>query len=132
MAYKDARGIWRHDGFPCGKARPDRCPNCGSDDLVYGVMFDDEIDAVLLDEFDQSVLCYKEQRDLLERFSFTPEYAYCGECGESQAYGPDYYYNPDTNNYDLTRPLSWEEIRRAELQAEREAAEAAGQLPLFR
>lgn len=58
-------------------------------------------------------------------------YAECHNCGRCVTYGPRWYYNPTTNNYDLPRPLSLEQVKQIEIEAQKAAAKAAGQLELW-
>ena len=128
MPYKDTHGIWRNDQ-PTGDHGEllDACPNCGMI-LDVGCIpecsdYDGELAA------DWGVDRFSDPRS--EFLNFIAECAICDTCNIEIEYGPDYYYNPDTNNYDLLRPLTIAEAERAEAEALRKQQEAAGQLALF-
>lgn len=135
MAYKDKHGIWRHDK-PTGNngEEPDFCPNCG--DLMDMDRLDegDEWDESLLEDWEDHQLGDLDMDDPFEltaTMSHVCSQAVCEECELWVPYGPDYYYNVDTNTYDLPKPLTRDEAAKAELEAERVRQEAAGQLRLF-
>lgn len=138
MPYKDNNGVWRNDTFTGDNGKkPKRCPSCKNKNLDYDrMMDDDEIDEELESDWHlgehRAIGNYAVVQRLEPLLSFTPSYAVCEECGAATAYGPDYYYNPTTNAYDLQRPLTSAEIVVAEAEAQRIAQETAGQLPLIK
>lgn len=134
MPHKDAWGIWRQDDFgPSVGSEPEHCDECGCIDLDLERLIDeDEYDFELEDDWQLRDMEGAEELDHLQSLlSFTPVYAVCDECNAAIAYGPNYYWNPSTKNYDLQRPLTRAEAEKAELAAERARQDAAGQLNLF-
>ncbi len=126
MPFKDEFGIWRHD-----KSTEERgeieCLRCG-DEMETELFYD-------VDDYDENL-----ERDYPELF--TPDgynplcyyqrcHAECHTCGRVLVYGPRWYWNSTTNKYDLPRPLSFQKAKQAEIDTQREAARAAGQLELF-
>lgn len=134
MAHKDQFGIWREDEFRQVAPKPKKCPECKSKDLEYDLWEDeDEIDGELMDAWEGKPLPYPyEKSDDWDRGSIgfctnMRTMAECGECGKWIPYGDIAYWNPISGNYDLQRPLLPDEAEKAELEAERLQAIAAGQ-----
>lgn len=118
-------GLWRATFNRTGKPKPKRCDECKSKDLDYDRLLDwDWYNAELAT--DHGVI-----DDHDSRFSFTPLYAVCEQCNNSMEYGAFYYFNPETNDYDLPEPLSFAQGRKNDLLFERDSLLAAGQLELL-
>lgn len=80
-------------------AVPDKCPECGSRQLDHELLPEDSwYDQELADE------CGVERGRFDDRFSYINVLAWCDECITGTPYGWAWYYNPDTNAYDLTLP----------------------------
>jgi hypothetical protein len=133
MAHQDDNGIWREDKFRSFAPEPDECENCGSLEIEYDLMPDwDEIDGKLMDAWAGEALPAPYDQDERELFfSRMWTLAQCEECGHCMEYGAIGYYNPETNWYDLPRPLTPDEARKAALEAERLQQESAGQQRLL-
>lgn len=119
-------GLWRATFERPFLARPKRCGDCGSKHLDYDLLpVDEEYDSKLAadhgvpdDEYDV-------------RFVYVRVYADCSDCHYwAQSYGPRYYYNAETKNYDLPKPLSFAQCQKNDFLFEIDSAKAAGQLEL--
>lgn len=118
-------GLWRATFNRNGKPKPKRCDECKSKHLDYDRLMEFDFynfelaadHGVSPDEHDS-------------RFGFTPLYAVCDECSNTMEYGSFYYYNEETNNYDLPEPLSFAQCQGNDLLLERDTALKAGQLEL--
>lgn len=126
MPFKDEFGIWRHD-VPTDKRESMTCKRCGSDMEVDLLSEDDNYD----DQLEQDYPELFSGDDWHPLLSYQRCHAECHNCGRIVVYGPRWYYNPTTNWYDLPRPLSLEQAKQAEFEAQRASAKAAGQLELF-
>lgn len=135
MPYKDKHGIWRHDE-PTGNngEEPDFCPNCGDLLDMDRLDEDDDLNESLMNNWEGHQLGdinMDSHFELWAVMSHVCSQAVCEDCELWIPYGPNYYYDIDTNTYTLPAPLTHEESEIAEREAERIAQEAAGQLRLF-
>lgn len=122
-----AAGLWRGE-FGKGRPQPERCGECRNRRLEVGLLNDawDQPDEEMARLYSSTL----NTDDDDPRFYYVKAFAICGQCGWNDEYGPDLYYNPETNEYELPRPLSPEIAHRLELEAERQALLDAGQLEL--
>ena len=85
--------------------KPTRCPECGSRTIDTGLMPDNDWnDRVLARENGVPAHEYD------TRFSFVHEQLECGECGVWIAYGPRWYWNEESGNYDKRDPLGTADV----------------------
>ena len=125
MPFKDQYGYWRDDYPPDIQYYPDECPVCGSHHLETGLanMFDDDRSLVLTEAYGVD--------DDNELFAFTRDHYECERCGDTEEYGPTWYWNPGSENYDLPPILMPSEASKLEAAAENQRLEDAGQLRLI-
>lgn len=135
---KKIQGLWREDEFGDGFPRPKKCPKCKGRELEYERLIDeDEHDHELEEAYEASDLDWQDEGLMADwtggydpRFTYSHEYAVCYLCAVAVPYGPRYYYNPVTNNYDLQRPLHPDAVRKIEQEVARQQELNAGQMEL--
>ena len=117
--YKKIAGYWRQDKR-LDDVIIDMCTECGH--ALEWIMSDDSAEGDI--KLDHAWGKGEEYDEAFECDHVTTE---CEKCGEEFDLGY-WYYNPETNNYDLCRPLMPKQAALAEAEAERQQQIAAGQL----